>query len=190
MNFSKHIFLTNSLYGSTFTTLTVFISQSCKNKERCANTRFEYVEMHNNPLDPHLIGIIKRWVFDLNLLNLEVCLNTPVTVCIRIYRQSPPQKYSSVEGRFLRREAVIKIFLPPFGCDLVRPPYVVIDSNLFSMTLSFLLSGNIIEYICFWRFNSIIMTRNKWLVFTKSVIIGLNKYHPDLARLALFVYRA
>ena len=31
----------------------------------------------------------------------------------------------------------------------------------------FLLSGNIIEYICFWRFNSIIMTRNKWLVFTK-----------------------
>ena len=37
----------------------------------------------------------------------------------------------------LRREAVVKIFLPPFGCDLVRPPYVVIDSNLFSMTLSF-----------------------------------------------------
>ena len=36
----------------------------------------------------------------------------------------------------------------------------------------FLLSGNIIEYICFWRFNSIIMTRNKWLVFTKSVIMG------------------
>ena len=34
-------------------------------------------------------------------------------------------------------EAVVKIFLPPFGCDLVRPPYVVIDSNLFSMTLSF-----------------------------------------------------
>ena len=38
----------------------------------------------------------------------------------------------------------------------------------------FLLSGNIIEYICFWRFNSIIMTWNKWLVFTKSVIMGLN----------------
>ena len=37
-----------------------------------------------------------------------------------------------------------------------------------------LLSGNIIEYICFWRFNSIIMTRNKWLVFTKSVNMGLN----------------
>ena len=37
----------------------------------------------------------------------------------------------------LRREAVVKIFLPPFGCDLVRPPYVVIDSNLFSMILSF-----------------------------------------------------
>ena len=38
----------------------------------------------------------------------------------------------------------------------------------------FLLSGNIIEYICFWRFTSIIMTWNKWLVFTKSVIMGLN----------------
>ena len=37
----------------------------------------------------------------------------------------------------LRREAVVKIFLPPFGCDLVRPPYAVIDSNLFSVTLSF-----------------------------------------------------
>ena len=32
---------------------------------------------------------------------------------------------------------MVKIFLPPFGYDLVRPPYVVIDSNLFSMTLSF-----------------------------------------------------
>ena len=42
----------------------------------------------------------------------------------------------------------------------------------------FLLSGNIIEYICFWRFNSIIMTYNKWLVFTKSVIIGLNNISP------------
>ena len=44
---------------------------------------------------------------------------------------------------------MVKIFLPPFGCDFVRPPYVVIDSNLFSMTLSFLLLGNIIDYICF-----------------------------------------
>ena len=41
-----------------------------------------------------------------------------------------------------------------------------------------LLSGNIIEYICFWRFNSIIMTCNKWLVFTKSVIMGLNNISP------------
>ena len=32
---------------------------------------------------------------------------------------------------------MVKIFLPPFGCDLVRPPYVVIDSNLVSITLSF-----------------------------------------------------
>ena len=32
---------------------------------------------------------------------------------------------------------MVKTFVPPFGCDLVGPPYVVIDSNLFSMTLSF-----------------------------------------------------
>ena len=42
----------------------------------------------------------------------------------------------------------------------------------------FLLLGNIIEYICFWHFNSIIMTWNKWLVFTKSVIMGLNNISP------------
>ena len=42
----------------------------------------------------------------------------------------------------------------------------------------FLLSGNFIEYIRFWRFNSIIMTWNKWRVFTKSVIIGLNNISP------------
>ena len=42
----------------------------------------------------------------------------------------------------------------------------------------FLLSGNIIEYICFWSFNSIIMTWHKWLVFTKSVIMGLNNISP------------
>ena len=37
----------------------------------------------------------------------------------------------------LRREVVVKFFLPPFGCDSVRPPYVVVDSKSFSMTLSF-----------------------------------------------------
>ena len=42
----------------------------------------------------------------------------------------------------------------------------------------FLLSGNIIEYICVLCFNSIIMTWNKWLVFTKSVIMGLNNISP------------
>ena len=47
----------------------------------------------------------------------------------------------------------------------------------------FLLSGNIIEYICFWRFNSIIMTWNKWLVYTKSVIMGLNNISPWPCRL-------
>ena len=42
----------------------------------------------------------------------------------------------------------------------------------------FLLSGNIIEYICFLRSNLIIMTWNKWLVFTKSVIMGLKNISP------------
>ena len=42
-----------------------------------------------------------------------------------------------VQDDVLRREAVVKLFLPPFGCDSVRPPYVVVDSKLFSMTLSF-----------------------------------------------------
>ena len=81
----------------------------------------------------------------------------------------------------LRREAMVKIFLPPFGCDLVRPPNVVIDSIFFFDDIIFLLLGNIIEYtlcICFWRFNSIIMTWNKWLVFTKSVIMGLSNISP------------
>ena len=84
MNFSNNTFLTNSVYKSIFTTLTLLISPSCKNKEHFAKTQFEFVEMHTNPLDPHLIGII---VFDLNSLNLEVYLNTPAIVCIRIYRQ-------------------------------------------------------------------------------------------------------
>ena len=35
-----------------------------------------------------------------------------------------------------------------------------------------------LKYICFWRFNSIIMTWNKWLIFTKSVIMGLNNISP------------
>ena len=58
MNFSNHALLTNSGCGSTFTTLTLYISQSCKIKECFAQTRFEFVEMHINSLDPYLIGIV------------------------------------------------------------------------------------------------------------------------------------
>ena len=60
MNFSNHAFLTNSGYGSTFTTLTLYIPQSYKIKESCAKVRFEFVEMHTYPLDPYLIGIVAR----------------------------------------------------------------------------------------------------------------------------------
>ena len=87
MNFWNDAFLTNSGYGSTFTTLTLYISQSCKTKECCANVRFEFVEMHTNLLDPYLIGIVVWWVFDLNSLILEIYLNTQAIVCLRIYRQ-------------------------------------------------------------------------------------------------------
>ena len=58
----------------------------------------------------------------------------------------------------------------------------------------FLLSGkiSIIEYICFWRFNSIIMTWNKWLVFDEiSYYMGLNNISPWPCplRLCLFTVR-
>ena len=42
----------------------------------------------------------------------------------------------------------------------------------------FLLSGNIIEYLCLCRFNSKIMTQNESLIFPKSVIVGLNNLSP------------
>ena len=58
MNFSNLAFLTNSGYESIFTTLILHISQSCKNKECCAKTWFEFVEMHTNSLDPYLIDIV------------------------------------------------------------------------------------------------------------------------------------
>ena len=79
---------------------------------------------------------------------------------------------------FLRREAVVKPFLPPFWCDLVRPPLCRYRFKVIFNDIIFLLSGNIIEYICSWGFNSIIMTSNRWLVFTKSVIMGLNNISP------------
>ena len=69
------------------TILTLYISQSCKNKECCAKTTLDFVEMHTDSLDPYLIGIVVWRVFGLNSLNLEVYLNTPAIVCIRIYRQ-------------------------------------------------------------------------------------------------------
>ena len=58
MNFSNLAFLINSGYGSTFTTLMLHISQSCKNKECCAKTQIEFVEMHTNSFDPYLIDIV------------------------------------------------------------------------------------------------------------------------------------
>ena len=85
----------------------------------------------------------------------------------------------------LRSEAEVKLFLSSLGRDTVRPVTL-----LCLITLFFLLSGNIIDYICFWRFNSIIMTWDKWLVLTKSVIIGLNNISQWPCLLGVFVCRA
>ena len=86
-------------------------------------------------------------------------------------------------------EAVVKPFLYPFRWDLVRRPYNLMNSNLFSITF-FLLSGNIIQYICFWCFNSIIITWNKWLVFTKISYYVIEQHITLTCPLALFVYRS
>ena len=53
------------------------------------------------------------------------------------------------------------------------------------MTLSFYFSCNIIQYIFFWRFNSINMTWSKCLVFTKSVIMWLNNISQWLFQLGV-----
>ena len=56
----------------------------------------------------------------------------------------------------------------------------------------FLLSGNIIEYICFWRFNSIIMTWNKWLISLYEISYYGIEQHITLtlpAWLCLFTVR-
>ena len=63
----------------------------------------------------------------------------------------------------------ISFWMRSSQAPLCRYRFKVIFDNII-----FLLSGNIIEYIWFWRFNSIIVTWNKWLGFTKSVIMGLN----------------
>ena len=49
--------------------------------------RLEFVEMHANSLDLYVFDIVVRWLLNLNSLILEVYLNTPAIVCIRIYKQ-------------------------------------------------------------------------------------------------------
>ena len=65
-------------------------------------------------------------------------------------------------------------FSTSFWMRFSQAPLCRYHFKITSHDIIFLLSDNIIEYICFWRFNSIIMTWNKWLVFTESVIMGLN----------------
>ena len=54
---------------------------------------------------------------------------------------------------------------------LCRYPFKFIFDDII-----FLLSGNIIEYICFWHFNSIIMTWKKWLVFYEISYYGIEQH--------------
>ena len=107
--------------------------------------------------------------------------------CLSFHTFTFKFRVATVKTCSLRREAVVKLFLSPFGWDLGRSPYVFLKSKLSSITLSFILKDNIIEYVCFWGFNSIIMRWNKWLVLRKSVIMALNNISHFLARLALFV---
>ena len=75
----------------------------------------------------------------------------------------------------LRREAVVKIFLPPFGCDLVRPPYrfkFIFDDIIFFTFGKYFR----IYMLLTFQFNNYDM--NKWLVFTKAVIMELNNISP------------
>ena len=91
---------------------------------------------------------------------------------------------------YLRREAVVKNFSTSFWLRFSQAPLCRYRFKFIFDDIIFLLSGNIIEYICFWRFNSIIMTWNKLLVFTKSVIMGLNNITLTLpAWLCLFTVR-
>ena len=89
--------------------------------------------------------------------------------------------YACVQREYLRRfkdrgdgqNFSTSFWMRSSQAPLCRYRFKVIFDNIF-----FLLSGNIIGYICFWRFNSIIVTWNKWLGFTKSVIMGLNNISP------------
>ena len=62
----------------------------------------------------------------------------------------------------LRREAVVKLFLPPFGCDLVRPPYVVIFGKKVPGKGAFFFSSIWQLYIRDFKFEEKIYTRNQW----------------------------
>ena len=58
MNFSNHGFLTNSrIWEYIQNTNSVFLPK-LQNKECCAKTRLEFVEIHTNSLDPYLIGFL------------------------------------------------------------------------------------------------------------------------------------
>ena len=71
-----------------------------------------------------------------------------------------------------------QIFSTSFWMRFSQAPLCRYRFKVFFDNIIFLLSGNIIEYICFWCFNSIILTWNKWLGFTKSVIMGWNNISP------------
>ena len=109
-----------------------------------------------------------------------ICYNRPPSTEINRSRSNAGNRfYYTRQPPLLRTEAVrwskfFYLLLMRFlQVPLCRYRFKVIFVNII-----FLLSGNIIEYICFWCFNSIIMTWNKRLGFTKSVIMGLNNISP------------
>ena len=67
-------------------------------------------------------------------------------------------------------------FSTSFWMRFSQAPLYRCRFKIISDDIIFLLSGNIIEYICFWRFNSIIMTWNKWLSLYEISYYGIEQH--------------
>ena len=97
-----------------------------------------------------------KYIASISIKNAYACTCTVDKACTRIST--------------LRREVVVNVISIFFWMRLIQARLCRSRfKNIFDDTI-ILLSGKIIEYICLWRFNSINMTWNKWLVFTKLVM--------------------
>ena len=95
-----------------------------------------------------------------------------IYICVRLNRLD----LHDCPTMTLRREAVVKLFLPFLDKILSDPLVSLSIQSYFRWHYLFTFGHYYRIYICiwFWRFNLIIMTRTKWLVFTKSMNMGMN----------------